>query len=268
MARRNGSILALLIMVPWWISVLVSMGAYLFVAYVAPAILGQQHRLLGPLAKELPRLAPMVALVFLLPASLSAFRQWRARRLLDSQTGLDSIRAMSWQQFETLVAEAYRREGYAVEETGGGGPDGGIDLILHKGGGAFLVQCKHWRAFRVGVKEVRELLGLVTAEAAAGGTLVTSGGFTPDAKDFARGKPLQLVDGPRLAQLVRVAQMGQPTGPTTSRAVEKATDGAVPPACPACGRRMVLRTSKRGSAVGSRFWGCSAYPGCRGTMDL
>lgn len=159
MARRRKSVLELLVMAPWWVSVLVSVGAFLFVAYIVPAILGQQHRLLGPLAQQLPGLAPMVALVFLLPAPVSAFRHWRAR-LLHSQTGLDSTRAMSWQRFETLVAEAYRCAAYSVEETGSGGPDGGIDLIARKGG-TFLVQCKQWKAYQVGVKEVRELFGLV-----------------------------------------------------------------------------------------------------------
>jgi restriction system protein len=119
------------------------------------------------------------------------------------------------------VAEAYRRKGYAVEETGGGGPDGGIDLVARKGGD-FLVQCKHWKAYRVGVKEARELLGLVTAERAAGGILITSGGFTPDAQDFAERNSIELVNGPRLLQLVRLAQNGRSAVVTTPPPLEKA----------------------------------------------
>jgi restriction system protein len=267
MARRRESVLELLVMAPWWASVLMSAGAFVFVAYIIPAILGQQHRLFGPLARQLPSLAPMVALVFLLPAPVSAFRQWRARQLLHSHTGLDSIRAMSWQRFETLVAEAYRRAGYSVEETGGGGPDGGIDLIARKGG-TFLVQCKQWKAYHVGVKEVRELFGLVAAERAAGGVLITSGRFTIEAEAFARGKPLDLIDGPRLLEFVRLVQNGQSAVPTTASTLERADEAAIPPICPACGRGMVLRTSKRGSNAGHRFWGCSGYPRCRGTVSV
>ena len=37
------------------------------------------------------------------------------------------------------------------------------------------------------------------------------------------------------------------------------------PACPVCGGVMVLRTARRGSKAGSRFWGCAAYPECRGS---
>jgi four helix bundle suffix protein len=37
------------------------------------------------------------------------------------------------------------------------------------------------------------------------------------------------------------------------------------PACPLCGKPMRLRTARQGPRAGSRFWGCSAYPDCRGT---
>jgi len=49
---------------------------------------------------------------------------------------------MSWQQFETLVGEGFLRRGGRVKETGGGGPDGGVDLVLSKDGEKTLVQCK------------------------------------------------------------------------------------------------------------------------------
>ena len=37
------------------------------------------------------------------------------------------------------------------------------------------------------------------------------------------------------------------------------------PDCPNCGRRMVLRTARRGPTAGAQFWGCVAYPECRGS---
>lgn len=40
------------------------------------------------------------------------------------------------------------------------------------------------------------------------------------------------------------------------------------PSCPLCGSHMVLRTAKTGRTVGKRFWGCSAYPECRGVVKL
>jgi four helix bundle suffix protein len=40
------------------------------------------------------------------------------------------------------------------------------------------------------------------------------------------------------------------------------------PACPKCGKPMVLRTAKTGKNAGHSFWGCSAYPDCRGVVGI
>jgi restriction system protein len=55
------------------------------------------------------------------------------------------------------------------------GPDGGIDLALRKDGELHLVQCKHWRARKVGVEIVRELYGVMAARGAVGSYVVSSG---------------------------------------------------------------------------------------------
>jgi four helix bundle suffix protein len=46
--------------------------------------------------------------------------------------------------------------------------------------------------------------------------------------------------------------------------------GKIPnaPACPACGKPMVLRTARKGKNSGSQFWGCSGYPACQATVAL
>jgi four helix bundle suffix protein len=51
----------------------------------------------------------------------------------------------------------------------------------------------------------------------------------------------------------------------TRRQQEPATAAA---ACPLCGRPMVVRTARKGRRPGSQFWGCSGYPGCKGTREL
>ena len=78
------------------------------------------------------------------------------------------IRAMSWLQFEDLVAAMYQSKGYDVEPRGGLRPDGGIDLIVRTGHLHWIVQCKHCRDDSVDVRALPELLGVVTAAGAAG----------------------------------------------------------------------------------------------------
>jgi restriction system protein len=57
----------------------------------------------------------------------------------------------------------------------------------------FYVQCKQWRAYKVGVEVVRELYGVMAAHGAAGGFVMTSGRFTDAANEFAQGRNMKLV---------------------------------------------------------------------------
>ena len=46
------------------------------------------------------------------------------------------------------------------------------------------------------------------------------------------------------------------------------TAAEAPPACPACGKAMALRIARQGARAGSRFWGCTGYPHCKGTRPI
>jgi YVTN family beta-propeller protein len=123
--------------------------------------------------------------------------------------GIEWLRRLGWRQFEELIGAAYQRHGYHVIDTGKGA-DGGVDLILVRGGERIFVQCKNWTAWRVGVRQVRELKGVVATEGATGGIVVTSGRFTKEAAVFARQAGVALLDGPQVVQLVGPVAMGQP----------------------------------------------------------
>ncbi|HEX7891311.1 MAG TPA: restriction endonuclease [Ramlibacter sp.] len=186
----------------------------------------------------------------------------------------DALNGMSWHEFEMLVGEAFRLQGYAVEEQGGAQPDGGVDLVARKGTETFLVQCKQWKALKVGVDVVRQLYGVMAARGAAGGFVVTSGRFTDDAISFAAGRNVRLVDGPKLFGLLQQARAARPTrapaASSTAQAVRPAavrsspSDSASTPPCPVCNAPMVRRTARKGTNAGSEFWGCSTFPKCRG----
>lgn len=216
----------------------------------------------------------IIPLICLGGAGLSAWRRKQREALLvnaaksEAASALDDI---SWQEFEMLVGEAFRRQGYQVMENGGSRPDGGIDLILRKEDELFLVQCKQWKAFRVGVDVVRELYGVMAAKGAAGGYVVTSGLFTEAAIRFAKGRNLKLIDGRVLMGWIRQVKTTQKTAETSKVANENTAPVEVDtkvPACPLCSKEMVQRTAKRGANAGSSFWGCVAYPSCKGTCSF
>lgn len=215
--------------------------------------------------------APWSAVAVLIVWLFALLGKSSNRKRLDRQTGIESIRVLSWFDFERLLAEAFRRQGYSVDCVGGNGPDGGVDLRLERTGELVLVQCKQWLSWSVGVKVVRELYGIVAAENATRGIVVTSGKFTHDAITFARTVSLTLIDGEELVALIAELR----AMPTLAESVYTQPARAEPvraeptvPQCPTCGEAMKLRTAKQGSRPGSQFWGCSKYPGCRGTRPL
>jgi restriction system protein len=294
--RPAGDLMELVALLPWWAGVLLAVLSYFGLHHVASQPLPvstQPGQITTLMTQNLWRAAALVGqyalpILCLAGAAMSAWRRHTRRQLAGRATGSDAAAAindMSWQQFEQLVGEAFRRQGYRVTETGGGGADGGVDLVLHKGGEKHLVQCKQWRAYRVGVDIVRELYGVMAAQGAAGGFVVTSGRFTDEATRFAQGRNLRLIDGPRLRALLDaqaapspraqpgaagpaaaapalapVTADGAPASPTTST-----TSAVTTPSCPVCDKAMIRRTAKRGAQAGNAFWGCSDYPACRGT---
>ena len=254
MARRNDSVFEGLAKFPWWISVILAVVVYISFTYIIPSMTFQ-NIFFNAFTKISPSFAPIIAGMILFAAALSAFNAWRKGQLFNRQKDIETIRQLSWREFEEFVGEAYRRQGYNVTETGGGGADGGVDLVIRKGGEKLLVQCKHWKMDKVGVKVVRELYGVATAEGATGGIVISSGTFTQEAIDFAKGKPLELLNGTVLQNIITEVQKGkiQPCNRLNENV------------CPRCGAKMVLRTAKKRQNAGEKFWGCSAFPKCRVT---
>jgi restriction system protein len=204
--------------------------------------------------------------IFMVAAVVSFMNRSRSMALFDdvsSESGVN-VANLSWREFETLVGEGFRRRGFEVGARGGAGPVGGVDLALARGHERFLVQRKQWRAQQVGVAVVRELYGVMAAERVAGGYVVTSGTYTKDARQFASGRNIELIDGGALNALLRNSQNGAPA-PSSARVAANSSANRTPMG-PTCKTPMVMRTAKRGSNVGSSFWGCAQYPKCRQTL--
>ena len=286
MARRKKSSpledwLEIVAMLPWWGGAVLAVVSYFVLHHLAQPVPPSAFQA-GSIASTAVRSAGaslagfgqyLVPMLCVIGAGMSAWRR-RARQALVTDVaqakGADALDGVSWREFELLVGEAFRLQGFRVAETGGGGADGGVDLILTKSGEKFLVQCKQWKAYKVGVEVVRELYGVMAARGATGGFVVTSGTFSAAAQEFAQGRNVKLVDGARLFSLIRQAKASLATQPghaqpaqSTERPAPRTPAGSAPD-CPKCGSAMLKRTAKKGQNAGSEFWGCSTYPTCRG----
>lgn len=258
---------------PWPIGLALGLIAFAVIRYGFPAwLVHRPDPILRGIGRGLAE-GPFTALAWLVmlgcwsAAWVSYRRGEQRRRLLDTRTGLESLASLSWREFEMLVGEAYRRQGYQVEETGlmGGGADDGVDLILRRAGRLELVQCKQWRSRQVNAPRVREMWGLVDHFDADGVKIVCVGEFTRDARKFAEGKRIELVNGAELLELVRAVQASPGDGRPRVELATNTPSSVVAPACPRCGESMLRRQNRR---TGEAFWGCLKYPACKGTRTL
>jgi hypothetical protein len=97
-------------------------------------------------------------------------------------------------QFEKMVVELYEIRGYKAKRTGAIG-DHGVDVVVATPKGEkWIVQCKRWRG-AVGEPVIRDFFGTMHHEKADRGVLITTGTFSIKAREWAKGKPLNLVDG-------------------------------------------------------------------------
>lgn len=277
MARKKSSVLEDVIEIglrlPWWLSLLLAVGLYFVLHHYAqipiPKATGAQD-MSAPIISSMIKTAASIG-QYLIPGLLalgalvgfvkSAVRKLRYERVVADKSG-HTLDSLTWLQFERLIHQYFIERGFSVTETQEGA-DGGVDLRLSKGGHTATVQCKQWHTKKVGVAVVREQFGVMTAEQADQCFVVTSGEFTQEAIAWAADKPIDLIDGQQLRYLLGHVDydraLFKPLAPT-----ERAGAGT----CPGCGSQMVLRTARRGSTAGSRFWGCSNYPKCRQTRDL
>lgn len=275
MARRKQSPFEDLIEItakfPWWVGVVLAVVSYLLLHYFATREIAAATNLKGftdSIGKQLLKTIAMfgqyvLPVAFLAGSLVSVFTRRKREALHTSAATRDgALEDMSWQEFELVVGEFFRQRGFKVEETGGGGADGGVDLIIAQGNDRYVVQCKKWKAQQVGVSTVRELYGVMTAQGAVGGFVVTSGAFTEDARQFAEGREIELVACDQLLAMIR-KQHSQPTPATAAKPA-----AATAPPCPQCNSMMILRTARKGAQAGSSFWGCPKYPGCRGTRPV
>jgi restriction system protein len=134
--------------------------------------------------------------------------QERAERLRRqgrrAEAKLAQLDTLTPEGFEEFVGELFDALGYTVELVGGTG-DEGADLRLARGGLEAVVQCKYRSRGVVGSPELQKFLGTIHHHRCRKGFFVTTRTFSIAAERFAADHPIELIDGPRLVELVKEA---------------------------------------------------------------
>ena len=120
----------------------------------------------------------------------------------------ENLAIMDWEDFEHLIREIFEKEfishGGEVKITQAS-RDGGVDAVAFDPdpirGGKIVIQAKRYTN-TVGVSAVRDLYGTLMNEGATKGILVTTSDYGPDAYEFAKDKPITLLNGGNLLHLL------------------------------------------------------------------
>ncbi|WP_411344673.1 restriction endonuclease [Paenibacillus sp. WLX1005] len=124
--------------------------------------------------------------------------------LLDSLQSLPNLMDLNPYEFEKLVTDLFARMGLDTKLIRSS-KDGGVDCVAFDTrailGGKIVIQAKRYKN-TVGVSAVRDLYGTMMNEGANKGILVTTKSYGPDAYEFAKDKPIELIDGGGLLYLL------------------------------------------------------------------
>jgi restriction system protein len=221
-----------------WTVLAVALVLYPGIGLLLPVLLGLSKVFLI----ELNAVGVVLAIVLgvgWLDAQLAASER---QRLLEWTSNL---RLLDSTEFEWLVGEMFRREGWKVQEIGRrDGPDGNIDLVLLRDNQRLIVQCKRWETWVVGVNEIRNFAGTLMREKlpAQSGIYVTLSSFGKQARAEAQQIGIELLDSRDLLARIERVRHAEP--------------------CPVCEKPMILAHSVHG------WWLRCVSQGCLGKRNL
>ena len=156
-------------------------------------------------SSKLHGLTPIAPIININTEDKRFVSSYEVASMLDESVNLAAI---DWQDFENLIREVFEKE---FSSSGGevkitqASRDGGVDAVAFDPdpirGGKIVIQAKRYTNV-VGVSAVRDLYGTTMNEGATKGILVTTANYGPDAYEFAKGKPLTLLNGGNLLHLL------------------------------------------------------------------
>ena len=177
-------------------------------------------------------------------------QDWRTEQEL-----LQNLRSLTPSEFEKFIADLFTQLGFKSEAVGKSN-DGGIDVIAVKDNVTSYIQCKKFISREVTVGAIRDFYGALANKLANGkGYFITTNKFTLEAQKFAEDKPIELIDGFRLIDYIKLTNKDIITT-VVSNDTENMT-------CPECGNKLIKKRGKFGY-----FIGCSNYPNCRFTRKI
>jgi restriction system protein len=191
----KNSLFATLLRSPWWVSIAIAA----VLALLALALLPTDYRVAGALS----------TFPFVVIAAIAAYRQWRLPSAARVSETVEAVGTMAWPAFAKLLEEAFRRDGYTVQN----GTVTAVDFELERKGRKMLVCARRWKSARTGLESLRALQAAREANDASDALYIGLGELTDNAHPFAAEHRIAIWQAAELAQALR----GLPLRPTPTR---------------------------------------------------
>ena len=185
------------------------------------------------------------------------------RSFADERKSLSDLQELSWKDFREFIISLFEKLGYSLVDNKGLN-DERTDLMLKRGDRLSIVRCKKYYVRKVPLSMIAEFHKVISKEPALEKAyFITTGFLSREAKKFVSDKQIELIDGVKLMDFVRIAD-----------SIVSAEEQAIIQhrlkkpgyTCPMCGSQMVLRSVDSNPHTVTRFWGCSTYPACKGAL--
>ena len=181
----------------------------------------------------------------------------------EERNALSDLKELSWSEFREYVVGLFQKLDFYTESKGTR-DDQYADLRLKKAARTSLVCCRKYYVGKIPLSMVSEFYAAMLKEPALEkGYFITTGSFSHDARKFAADKPLVLIDGEKLMEFVKITES---IASAKERSSLQNDPGKMDYACPVCGANMLLKTVENNPHSVTQFWGCSAYPSCKGAL--
>ncbi|WP_018607024.1 restriction endonuclease [Uliginosibacterium gangwonense] len=172
----------------------------------------------------------------------------------------DLLHSLDWQRMLELCV-AFFSDRFRCKP-GKLGEDGSVDIRLFKGEETLpvaIVHCRAWGEHEIGLDSLERLSALMAAEFVTKGFFMGYGGFSSQAREYAKVHSITLID-----DVMFIAMLMRQPEARRQQLLDIAVQGDfTTPSCPVCGLKMLSRQNEQ-----ARYWGCRAYPRCKGVLAM
>lgn len=158
-------------------------------------IQGYKGEFISKIQIGLPSVSRLLAFIFTILGFVSLYKKSYVKSLYYYQSSLKDLSDIKWQDFESLISNYFIKTGFIVKERDKLLNDEFNNLEANKENYKIIINCKFWHIKNLNASLIENIYKEVESEKVDQIYIITLGNFSYRAKEFARGKNIELING-------------------------------------------------------------------------